>query len=515
MGRVDQLIQQLESGNREQRVQAAEALGRLGNRKAVSALIKTLNNYNEDYRVRAAAISSIGQLGDFNAIPDLLDAYRFVAHFPVVGIADRMFGGVSEDSIRAYLRGQTIHAIGEILGRTSGKKNKNQEIYSRAVDTLIRALKEDWETDGRVRAAAAKALGKTRDPKAIPALTEILDRGRNFGEREHAAIALGQIGDPQAVPALLRRLENGLEDYAVRIAAAQSIGQVSGLEVVPKLFQVYNDTGTEIREAIVDAVGEILSRTSPDDDNSREIYSRAVNKIIQDLKSARTKDEVRVAAAKALAKIRHPQVVDILIPIMEDPYADSYAPTGDFVRAEVARVLSSIGDPKAIEPIIRTLKDASSWFDREHRKTIVDALGNFDDPRVTDALVGALAYDYHTAEAAAELLKKRRDRRAVEPLLRILYSDGSKEHTREFAAEILGVMNEPRAIPALIKALHDDNGEIRPNILKLLQFFILTHPDAILRIAPEDRHRLGRIIQDAEHGKLLRKLCRKSRNKTR
>ena len=515
MGRVDQLIQQLESGNREQRVQAAEALGRLGNRKAVSALIKTLNNYNEDYRVRAAAISSIGQLGDFNAIPDLLDAYRFGAHFPVVGIADRMFGGVSEDSIRAYLRGQTIHAIGEILGRTSGKKNKNQEIYSRAVDTLIRALKEDWETDGRVRAAAAKALGKTRDPKAIPALTEILDRGRNFGEREHAAIALGQIGDPQAVPALLRRLENGLEDYAVRIAAAQSIGQVSGLEVVPKLFQVYNDTGTEIREAIVDAVGEILSRTSPDDDNSREIYSRAVNKIIQDLKSARTKDEVRVAAAKALAKIRHPQVVDILIPIMEDPYADSYAPTDDFVRAEVARVLGSIGDPKAIDPLIRTLENASSEYARELGKAIVETLGAFHDSRVTDALVKALAYDLVIARPAAELLKKRRDARAVEPLIRILDSKESSEHTRELAVDILAAMGEPRVIPALVKALRENDEDVRKVAFKSLQRFILTHPDAVLRIDPEDRHFLGRQIQDAEREKLLRKLCRKSRNKTR
>jgi len=515
MGRVDQLIQQLESGNREQRVQAAEALGRLGNRKAVPALIKTLNNYNEDYRVRAAAISSIGQLGDFNAIPDLLDAYRFGAHFPVVGVDYRMIGGVSDESIRAYLRERTIRAIGEILGRTSPKKNKNQEIYSRTVDTLIQALKEDWETDGRVRAAAAKALGKTRDPKAIPALTELLDRGRNFGEREQAAIALGQIGDPQAVPALLRRLGNGLEDYAVRIAAARSIGQVGGLEVVPKLFQVYQDTGSEIREAIVDAVGEILSRTSPDDDNSREIYSRAVNKIIQDLKSARTEDEVRVAAAKALAKIRHPQVVDILIPIMEDPYADSYAPTDDFVRAEVARVLGSIGDPKAIDPLIRTLENASSEYARELGKAIVETLGAFPDSRVTDALVKALAYDLEIARPAAELLKKLRDRRAVEPLIRILDSKESSERTRELAVDILAAMGEPRVIPALIKALRDNDEDVRKAAFKSLQRFILTHPDAILRTPPEDRHLLGRQIQDAQRNELLKKLCSKSRRKTR
>ena len=500
MGRVDQLIQQLETGNTTDRLKAAEALGRIGNRKAIPALLGVVNNHSENSDVRARAAKALGQIGDPNTIPDILYLYPIHDY---------------------YVRWHIIYAIGEILGRASQKNKhdaKSREILSRTVDWLIRIV-EGNGADARERARAAEALGQSRDPKAVHALVELLSSGKTSDEREKAAGALGQFGDPKAVPALLKALQNYNEYIGVRIAAAHSIGKIGDLEVVPNLCErlhIYTNDSFEAKEAaaIVDAIGEILGRTSPDDDRSREIYSHAVDKIIHALKDA-WGDEVRVAAAEALVKTRDPQTVDTLITILENKHENRYGRASGFVRAEVARVLSSIGDPKAIEPIIRTLEVASGWFDRKDRKTIVDALGNFDDPRVIDALVGALAYDYHTAEAASELLKKRRDRRAVEPILRILYSDGSKEHTREFAAEILGVMNEPRAIPALIKALHDDNGEIRPNILKLLQRFILTHPDAILRIAPEERHRLARIIQDEEHEKLLRKLCRKSRNKTR
>jgi HEAT repeat protein len=466
MGRVDELIRQLETGNTDERRKAA---------------------------------TELGKLGDLNAIPALLNAY---------------------ETHKGFLNVPIIEAVGEILGRTSPKNNKNRERFSRTVDWLIQIIEgntaDEWE-----RACAAEALGKSRDPKAVPALVELLSSGKTYHERVRAARALGQLGDPKAVPALLKSLHNYNEDIDVRTAAARSIGKIGDLEVVPNLCErlhIYTKYSIEDEEAaaIVGAIGEILGRTSPDDDRSREIYSHAVDKLIHALKAA-WGDKTRVAAAEALVKTRDPRTVDTLIAIMENNHESRYNRATGFVRAEVARVLSSIGDPKAIEPIIRTLEDASSWLgsDREHRKTVVDALGAFQDPRVTDALVGALSRDYHTAAAAAETLKKLRDRRAVEPLLRILYSDGGREHTREFAAEILTVLNEPRAIPALIKALHDDNGETRPKLLKLLQFFILTHPDAILRLPPEDRNLLGRLIQDARNDELLRKLCRKPRRKTR
>jgi HEAT repeat protein len=141
------------------------------------------------------------------------------------------------------------------------------------------------------------------------------------------------------------------------------------------------------------------------------------------------------------------------------------------------------------------------------RNAIPEVLGAFRDPRVIDALIKALGSDYHTAYAAAESLKKLRDRRAVEPLIRRLEDKRGGGYHREFPAQILGVLGDPRAIPALVNALRDGSIFLRRGALESLRRFIPTHPDAILRLPPDDRHLLGRLIQDAQRNELLHEVC--------
>jgi len=389
MGRIDQLIQQLESGNREQRVQAAELLG---------------------------------QIGDLNAVPELLNAY---------------------ETHKGFLDVRIIEAVGEILGRTDPDDDKSREVFSNAVNWLIEIAQErdfrsrDFQTLCQMRVAAAKALGKTRDPKAIPALTKQLLDGLCFDDARTAAIVLRHFNDPQAI------------------------------------------------QALIQAAG---------------------NKNIA--------DGIRQAAVESLTELGDPKAVDTLIQILEDQSV--YYQT----RRGAALALGRIGDPKAIEPLIRTLESERESVTSDVAAGIADilgadiakALGAFKDPRVIDALVKALGYEYNTAHAAAETLKKLRDPRAVEPLIRIVEDDGNKglgyDYRRRFAVQILGVLGDPRAIPALANALHDDEEDIRKAARESLLAFVPTHPDAILRLPPDDRHRLGRQIQDTERNELAQKLCK-------
>ena len=403
MGRVDGLIQQLESWGVSERLQVAELLGQLGDPKAVPALLQTANDPNEDSEVRIAAVWAVGQIGDLNAVPALLDTYLIAPN---------------------RLAENILYAVGEILSRTSSDDDNSREIFSHAVDTLIEIVSDDW-TSEEDRAAAAKALGKSRDPKAIPVLTRHLHEYQPIEVAKAAAFALRHFDDPQAIHALAKAAIN--------------------------------------------------------------------TKLVS---------EVRETAVQSLGDIGNPNAVDALISILEEQSVD-YS-----VRAEVARALGRIGNPKAIEPLIRALQNESSQSWSFLRKTIAETLGAFRDSRVTDALIGALGSNYYIARAAADSLKNLRDRRAVEPLVRLLNEESHHfTHQREFAVQILGVLGDPRAIPALAKALRDKNKDIRNSACESLQPFVLTHPDAILRIAPEDRNLLERLIQDAQRDELLRELC--------
>jgi len=401
MERVDEFIRQLETGDPDERYQAAELLGQIGDSKALPALIRALDD--RDANVHIAAARAVGKIGDLNAIQNLFDAYER----RTVQFAEPIFD-----------------AIGEILDRTD-PDDKNRAVFSRIVDRLIQFVKKDESPNELGRATyAAGALGKTRDPKAVPVLTEKLREDKPLEIATAAAFALRHFNDSQAIHALIQAAGNK------NISAS-----------------------------------------------------------------------VREAAAKSLGDIGNPNAVDTLISILEDSSDE------DTVRSDAALALGRIGDPKAIEPLIRTLKDEWKWLRSRPREAIAEALGAFRDPRAIDALIEALGSDFDTALAAADSLMKLRDRRAVEPLISILDSGIKNAHKREFAAEILGVLGDPRAIPALVKALHDNSKLMRQYASESLLSFVPTHPDAILQLPPDDRHRLGRLIQETERKKLLEEVC--------
>ena len=420
MGRVDELIRQLETGNYYERFQAAIELGKLGDPKAVPALLQTLTRPYESTDARAAAAHAIGKLGDLNAVPELLNAYK--THKGFVGLP-------------------IVEAVSEILGRTAPEDEKSRDVFSNAVNWLIEVAQErnsrlvfrDFQTLCKVRLAAVEALAKIRDPKVIPALTNQLhDDSLCIEDAVAAARALRHFNDPQAI------------------------------------------------QALIQAAG---------------------NKNIA--------DNVREVAVESLGDIGNPNAVDTLIQILEDR-AERFP-----IRRAAARTLGRIGDPKAIEPLIGTLERERASVGGYIGGTtaeilgedITKALGAFRDPRVTDALVKALGYEYSIAHGAAESLKKLRDRRAVEPPIRLAEKGGIYDHTPLLALQILGVLNDPRAVPTLVKAMRHPHPLMSQYATESLRRFLITHPDAILRAAPKDRDLMGRVFQDAERDEFTKSVC--------
>ncbi|MEO3922395.1 HEAT repeat domain-containing protein [Micromonosporaceae bacterium B7E4] len=116
--------------------------------------------------------------------------------------------------------------------------------------------------------------------------------------------------------------------------------------------------------------------------------------------------DVRLRALWFLADLRHPDAVQPLIDLLDDPA----------LTEQAARALGHIGDPRAVEPLMSLAQQTRGAAD-----TAVIALGNIGDPRAIDVLLKRLADPADlTLNTVARALGKLGDPRAVEPMRAIL-----------------------------------------------------------------------------------------------
>ena len=244
------------------------------------------------------------------------------------------------------------------------------------------------DRDGAVKSAAAEALGRIADPRAVPALIKLF-RDSSKIVRETAGTALVYIGLPSVDP-LIACFQD--KDFVVRCHAARALGGMTTDYQIGK---------TWVRDAkVVDAL--IAALKDPD---------RAV----------------REDATIALGMIGDPRAIDGLIEAMKD---------GAVKRHAIAS-LGMIGDPRALPAVLDALKGkgikqegsptpgcivSEDAFIKEAAAT---ALGQFRDPRVIPDLI-MLLKDGVLREKAAAALTIIGDA-AIEPLIAFLYDPKASE----------------------------------------------------------------------------------------
>jgi HEAT repeat protein len=115
--------------------------------------------------------------------------------------------------------------------------------------------------DSARRAAAAGALGKTKDAAAVPALITALGDADADVARE-AATSLGFLGNPAAVEPLIAILNNhdGYFHSVVRVAATHSLGQLRDPRAVVSLLNAVHDP---IAEASTEAIRALAVLPDP------------------------------------------------------------------------------------------------------------------------------------------------------------------------------------------------------------------------------------------------------------
>jgi HEAT repeat protein len=179
------------------RCAAVQALGRMGDTRAIVPLMSLLDNASENYRLRLASAESLGKLGDQSATKPLLNILE------------------SDQEKSLYLKESAAKALG-MLGDI------------RALEPLIDIL----ESKRGIR-----------------------DKF-NF-LKEQIILSIGRIGQPhkKATHSLLLALDD--EAPSIRLAAIEALAQLDDVSSVPRLIPLLHDADDDVALAAVAAVAHL------------------------------------------------------------------------------------------------------------------------------------------------------------------------------------------------------------------------------------------------------------------
>lgn len=214
-------VSSLGSQQEDKRCRAAEALGRLGDARAVEPLIAALRDYDydEDSELPSVAAEALSELADSRAVEPLIAALQS-----------------GDGSVRL----QAARLLGMILD-------------SRAIEPLIFALKDRYDD---VRDAAALALGRLREPRAVEPLVAILGAGEHHMQQE-AAKALLNIGTLEALFAVLQSDFFSLDERIINEAVEALVKLRDHHRAAEPLVAALQDESSTVRHAVAKALREL------------------------------------------------------------------------------------------------------------------------------------------------------------------------------------------------------------------------------------------------------------------
>lgn len=165
----------------------------------------------------------------------------------------------------------------------------------------------DGDDSMRLRCAAATALGKLGDNRAIIPLMSILnDKTQNYRLRLQAAESLGKLGDDHAVKPLIDILSDEREKSVyLKESVAKALGMLGDIRAIEPLIEVLEskrgirDKFNFLKEQVIEAIGRI---GKPD----RKAADTLVLALYDDAPS------IRLAAVEALSAIGDPDCLEAL-----------------------------------------------------------------------------------------------------------------------------------------------------------------------------------------------------------
>ncbi len=266
---VEPLIVVLNDEDRNVRWGVAEALGQIGDPRAVDSLMATLNDSSVSraaaralvkigapavepliavftggtWEVHWFAAEALGQIGDARAVEPL-----------IAGLTGQYVGEAVATSLGQIRDPRAVEPLVAALKYQTASVRKGviealAKFGAAAVEPLITALRDQNKS---VRKAAAETLGKIGDPRAVEPLIAAQE-DQSPGVRKAAAEALGQGKTPAAArnknvaPAKTKRAVALVEEYVNKDHPLDVTMQMLGVKRTRPIYNVVQNRGTVIR----------------------------------------------------------------------------------------------------------------------------------------------------------------------------------------------------------------------------------------------------------------------------
>jgi HEAT repeat protein len=392
---VELLVGVLKNGDAKDRIAVAEALGKIGDRRAVEPLIATLQD--RDSKVRERAAWALGQIEDPRAVE------------PLVALLEN---GEKKERVADETDGT---AAAEALGH----------LGSAAVEPLLAILRGNHES--RVRGRAMEALGQIGDPRTVGTLAAALqDHELSVSSRIDAAEVLARMGDPRGVELLVSVLQDGNQYAWVRVSIIKKLVQIKDVRSMEALEAALKDDELLVGRAAAEALGEIGDRRAikaletalrESSYAIKQDVTRALNRLGWRPETDALRAELAILRIDWNRAISLGVVaVEPLVAVLKYENAKGVAPHVEDLQAQAGRVraaaetLGRIG-VTGMEALIAVLKDKNYRW--RIRRTVAETLSQMGNVRAFGPLV-TLTTDGEVAQIATGALQKLLESNASE-----------------------------------------------------------------------------------------------------
>ena len=475
---------------------AAEALGKIGDREAVPALIGAAAG--GEAAVRTAAIQALGRLDDDRAVPvlldlmdrntgdlpDLLEALGNLGRPEAVGPVAAVLAAQSVDGPAGGAALETLIRI--VIEPVPGQREGSDRLaVARRLIPVAPLLHALTSQSAPSNAYAAHLLGWLRPPDALPSLVASLGHAADDALRDAATEAVLRYGPAATVPL---KAALAASDASLRENAAALLGMLGDPALAPALLEHLHDESVAVRQAVLYALGNVGGEAAyagllqaMDDPDSQDIVLGIIGQtrdsgLIGNLQRALYEGPapVRRGAAQALSLLSDESAVSVLLNAIRE--AD------EAIRQPAAEALALVRGNRAIDVLIEALGDRD-WLVRQKA---VQALSCIPDGRAVAALVPvAHDPDWRVRQSLAQALGQLKDERLFIPL-QVLAQDADEWIRREAMAQC-ALIDDSQATEILMRGLQDPATGVRRAALMALGY----------RQAPEAAAAVAECLTDA------------------